>query len=274
MARLKITALGSSFAAGPSIDPIIDTPAGRSGRNYSHQLALELGATLTDLTVSGATLLNVLHEPQAPVFGKGDVFPPQLEGLQPDTDIVTLTAGGNDLLYSFGMLQESLASYAPGPLWYLLQMLQRWMTARLAVEALDLQQLTDRFIAVLDAVHARAPAAKVYLVQYLSVFGEDSRPGPGIPLTWQQIGYHRRRAVVLDRAYEAAAAARSNFTELVPAAELSQGHEVGTAEPWMLGFRLGMLWKGVAPYHPNVAGHTAVAEELCRRIRAAGKMEA
>ncbi|KAK5113042.1 hypothetical protein LTR85_011064 [Meristemomyces frigidus] len=274
MARLKIAALGSSFAAGPSIGPIVNEPAGRSGRNYAHQLALELAADLTDLTVSGATLLNVLNEPQVPALGNGDVFPPQLDSLPHDADIVTLTGGGNDLLYSLGMIQDSLASYAPGPLRYLLQTLQRWMSTRPVMQPLGLQQLTDRFVTVLDAIHDNAPNARVYLVQYLSVFGEDSKPGPGLPLTWDQIGNYRRRGVLLDRAYEAAAEARPDFTELVPAASLSEGHEVGTSEPWVLGFDLSMLWKGVAPYHPNLAGHTAIAEELYRRIQAGREVEA
>ena len=104
MSRIKIAALGSSFAAGPSIDPVIDQAAMRSGRNYPHQLAEKLDADLVDLTVSGATLLNVLNEPQT--TRSGEVFPPQLEGLPPDADIVTLTGGGNDLCYGHVMIRD------------------------------------------------------------------------------------------------------------------------------------------------------------------------
>lgn len=259
MARLKVAAIGSSFAAGPSIEPIIDKSAMRSGRNYAHQLAEKLNADLTDLTVSGATLLNVLNEPQQ--ARSGDVFAPQLEGLTSDTDIVTLTGGGNDLGYSFGMIQDSMMSYT-GPLRYLLQ---RWIEH--PTTAVDLQQLTDRFVTVIDKVHELAPKSKVYLVQYLSVFGEFSKPGAGIPLAWHEIGYYRRRGVLLDQAYEQAAEARSEFVELVPVASLSEGHEVGTMEPWMEGFSWGMLLRGIVPYHPNLAGHTAVAEALYRQMQ-------
>lgn len=62
--RLHITALGSSFAAGPGIPPQINRMAGRSSNNYAHLLAARLGADPTDLTVSGATLNNILLEPQ------------------------------------------------------------------------------------------------------------------------------------------------------------------------------------------------------------------
>src|SRR6185437_2428964 len=40
---LHYAALGSSFAAGPGISPIIDQPAIRSGRNYPHVLAERRG---------------------------------------------------------------------------------------------------------------------------------------------------------------------------------------------------------------------------------------
>ena len=50
-----VASLGSSFAAGPGIEPAADRAARRSARNYPHLLAARLGAELTDLTVSGAT---------------------------------------------------------------------------------------------------------------------------------------------------------------------------------------------------------------------------
>ena len=103
MPDIHIAALGSSFAAGPNIYPIENEAARRSSRNYAHQLAAKIQAssqenklTLTDLTVSGASILNVLEEPQR--VG-GVVFPPQLRGLPPDADIVTFTCGGNDVKY-------------------------------------------------------------------------------------------------------------------------------------------------------------------------------
>ncbi len=87
MARQRICALGSSFASGPGIKPLDDVSAGRSAKNYPHLLAAKLGAELTDLTCSGATLLDVLNT--------------QAHQVLEDADLVTLTAGGNDLGYSY-----------------------------------------------------------------------------------------------------------------------------------------------------------------------------
>jgi lysophospholipase L1-like esterase len=97
-----IAALGSSFAAGPGIDPIIDQSAMRSGRNYPHLLAEQLGAQLTDLTVSGATTATILSEPQVTL--DGTQFAPQIDSLPADADLVTVTAGGNDLGFIGSML--------------------------------------------------------------------------------------------------------------------------------------------------------------------------
>lgn len=63
MTVLHIAALGSSFAAGPGIEPIVDKAARCSSNNYPHLTAAALDAKLTDLTSSGATLLKVLSEP-------------------------------------------------------------------------------------------------------------------------------------------------------------------------------------------------------------------
>ncbi|RMY85684.1 hypothetical protein D0864_07243 [Hortaea werneckii] len=246
-----MTSLGSSFAAGPLIAPIVDRSAMRSGRNYPSQLAKSLDAELTDLTSSGATLLEVLEESQTTF--SGEILPPQLSRLPSDTDVVTLTGGGNDLGYSKGMLYDAFLSFS-GPM--------RKMARNLLSEpktGISIDELVDRFIAVLDAIHDKAPKARIFLVQYISVFGTDSKPGPGLPLTWEQIGFYRQMGVLLDRAYEKAAALRSDFVDLVPVASLSEGHEVGSADPWIFDF----TWKnGMIQFHPNVAGHTAIAQYL------------
>ena len=48
-------ALGSSFASGPGIDPLLDARCGRSGSNYAHLVAERLGYDLVDVTCGGAT---------------------------------------------------------------------------------------------------------------------------------------------------------------------------------------------------------------------------
>ena len=256
MPRLHIAALGSSFAAGPSIQPIENKSAARSSRNYAHQLAERLDADLTDLTVSGATLLNVLNERQSTLF---QTFEPQLELLAADADIVTLTCGGNDINYIGSLVLDSLTSYL-GPV-------KSWAPTLMSAPSLDLRQLTDRFLAVLDKIHDIAPQAKVYLVEYIAIIGTKTQTWVHTGLTAEQNRHYEEVASLLSQAYQDAAKART-WAELVPVAELSRAHGVGSDEPWVEGFSLSMLWRGQAPYHPNLAGHTAVADILYRQIAA------
>ncbi|KAJ6137826.1 hypothetical protein N7471_004312 [Penicillium samsonianum] len=104
--KLKIASLGSSFAAGPDIPPQIEPRAAlRSGQNYPHLLAQHLNADLTDLSVSGATLLNITVDPQSTPFNV--TFPPQISNLPEDANIITVTAGGNDINYIGGMIADA-----------------------------------------------------------------------------------------------------------------------------------------------------------------------
>ena len=72
-------------------------------------------------------------------------------------------------------------------------------------------------------------------------------------------------AALLSRAYAEAAKDRS-WVEVIAGAERSRGHALGSKEPWVDGFNLSMAVQGRPTYHPNLAGHTAVAEMLHQRI--------
>ena len=89
----RYVATGSSFAAGPGISPrAAASPrrAGRSSGNYAHLVARALGLDLHDVTYSGATTGDILRPSAA---GQ----PAQLDAVTPDTRLVTITAGGNDV---------------------------------------------------------------------------------------------------------------------------------------------------------------------------------
>src|ERR1700728_4596927 len=91
----RYVAMGSSFAAGPGLPtrvPGSPRRAGRSTGNYAHLLARALGLDLHDVTFSGVTTGDLLS-PSA--TGQ----PAQLDAVTPDTALVTITAGGNDVGY-------------------------------------------------------------------------------------------------------------------------------------------------------------------------------
>ena len=87
-------ALGSPFAAGPGIEPVIAAGCRRSGNNHPHLVAARLGYDLVDVTSGGATVDDVVSRPQ--VLMAGGTAPPQLDAVVPDADLVTVTVGGNE----------------------------------------------------------------------------------------------------------------------------------------------------------------------------------
>ncbi|KAK5170268.1 uncharacterized protein LTR77_004854 [Saxophila tyrrhenica] len=253
--RLRITSLGSSFAAGPGIGSMENEAAGRSSQNYAHQLARALNADLTDLSVSGATLLNVLKEEQ---FAGGCVFEPQLHQIPHDTNIVTLTCGGNDIDY-IGSLIDKLMLSQLGPR-------HQQVLASPKKSLTSWQALAERLEAVLDQIHAVAPKARIYMVQYPAIIGNQTRPLYDLALGPENVVKWDLMAQRLAHSYVDVEKSRSAWVEVVPVAGVSREHGLGSAEPWVRGFSVDMLAHGPAPLHPNLAGHTAVADMLYRQI--------
>lgn len=257
---LKVAALGSSFAAGPGLKPVSDRKAGRSSRNYAHLLAEMIGADLVDLTVSGATLLNILDQPQ---HFLGNEFPPQSDNLPVDADIVTLTAGGNDLGYSKGMLLESMIAWLPA-------FIRRWLTTFVTPQSrLNASEIAQRIIMVIDKVQKQSPQATVFLVEYIRVFGHKTISGTSTPLTIERLQYYDHLRNTLVEGNRLAVEARPSV-KLVPMDKYSQEHELGSRAPWVDGFGFfDMLLRGRVPYHPNIEGHLAVAQALVTEYKKA-----
>jgi lysophospholipase L1-like esterase len=272
---MHIVALGSSFAAGPSITPQTHAAARRSSNNYASLLSRGIpGSKLTDLSASGATLLNVLNEPQETLLA---TLPPQLDGLPSDADIVTLTAGGNDLGYSAGMIGDA-AKLTVDDKELLGMMLEGMGLKKDAVQdsnsnggatGVSKEEVAARFIAVIDAIKTRAPKARIFLVEYISIFGPDTVLADDQPLGEERVAFYRSSAGDLKEAYRAAAEARKDVgVEVVRVADLSEKeHALGSREPWVTGFTVEGLMGGGAPFHPNAEGHRGVAAVLGERVR-------
>lgn len=257
-----IACLGSTFAAGPGIPPIVDGNASRSGRNYARQVAQRLGARLTDLSVSGATLLNILSEPQT--VAPKTRYPAQIEGLPNDVDLVLLTAGGTDLSYTSDMVKQAIRATWIG--WLLFLILSFLPVPR--SKDMTQAELNGRLDKVLDAIHARAPQARVLLVEHLALLGDDDAAAQRIGFTPAQIHQHKRKADRLMDAYAQAAQNRAAWCAVVRMHDVSKAHVIGTPQPWIQGFTLydvAVLRK--VPFHPTLAGMTATADRIVEHIR-------
>lgn len=256
---MRYVALGSSFAAGPGITPVVDVGAERSGRNYAHQLAQRLGLDLLDATVSGATTSNLLYQPQETNTGPQG---PQLHAVGPGTGLVTITAGGNDVGYIGAVIQAWFGAQARTQGRY-----EQWRAeqAELAPAPAQAQRLLplvrDRLAEVVRAVRDRAPGARVVLVDYLTVLGPHVDGVPQLPLAPSEVAALRRLGDGLAEA--TAAAARATGAELVTASAASVEHGVGSPQPWVTADATGDAALGEpVPFHPNLAGMTAVTDLL------------
>ncbi|KAE9362653.1 SGNH hydrolase [Stipitochalara longipes BDJ] len=259
-----LASLGSSFAAGPGIPPRISRAARRSGQNYAHIVASHLNAKLTDLSVSGATLKNIISEPQTTTW-PSNTFPPQIEGLSEDTDVVLLLGGGNDLGYVGGIISETLQMSFLGRI-------LAWLLPPGKPVQLEAEDIKERFVEIIDLARKRAPRCKVLLVEYLTLFGGNTAPGVGVGLGWSEEGIEKYKVVAknLSEGYRLAAKAREECCAVVGVAESSWDHDLGSEEPWVEGFNWGILWRRRAPYHPNAEGMEAVANMVLEELKRLG----
>jgi lysophospholipase L1-like esterase len=243
----RYVALGSSFAAGPGLPSRVQgSPrrAGRSTGNYAHLVAPALSLDLHDVTFSGATTGDLLGPSAA---GQ----PAQLDAVTPQTALVTITAGGNDV----GFLPRLTLASLPRPLSALPRV-------RARVSELGDSRATDERFAQLERnlaaighlLHDRAPACRVLFVDYLTILppdGHDSgSPPPRDIAAWG-------RAIAARLATATQGAAEMAGLEYVAASAASADHHAWSAEPWTRRFHLSL--RGGAPYHPNAAGMAAVA---------------
>ena len=291
----SVAALGSSDAAGPGVPPVEDVAAMRSGANYAHLLAERLGARLTDLTVSGATTGTILDTPQT--AWNGVSIPPQIDGLPADAELVTITAGGNDL--GFIGATMSAAARAAGPDSEVAALLaamaggsagdaagdtaeggaadgtdgpsasgdgtaSRGSDAAPALPPVpvptddDVERTAAGLARVVDAVRDRALRARVLLVDYLSLLGPGTTP-EAASVSAPDLDALRTVQAALESAF--ARAAERSGVELVAVSGLSSEHALGSAEPWVTG--LVPTRRGLAgSYHPNAVGMRAVADAL------------
>lgn len=249
----RIAALGSSYAAGPGIKPVVNRAAMRSGDNYAHVLARALGAELTDLTVSGATTSTILDCPQRVGVVK---FAPQIHSLPADADLVLVTAAGNDLEYlgsavKLGVL-FTVDRYTGG------RLLRRKPAVMPTVTPARCDQAAAGLARIVTETRSRAPQARVVLVDYLPMVGDTTVPFVDVP-------FDRNAIEALTAVHDALSGvftdvADSTGADLARASLLGRGHELGSPSPWIQP--LQPLHRVASSFHPTRDGMKAVAAEL------------
>jgi len=112
-------------------------------------------------------------------------------------------------------------------------------------------------------VRLRAPGARLVFVEYLTILPERGTCA-ATPLV--QAEAEVSRMVARRLAALTVQVAQETRTEVLRMATLSKGHDACSRVPWTNGFPSPGVPIAGAPYHPNLAGMTAVAEALDRLL--------
>lgn len=247
---VRYVALGDSRAAGPYLDAAAMTGGcARSDAGYPSVVAHALrAASFTNVSCAGARTDNVTRIPQDTKTGQ---VPRQIDLLAPDTTLVTLSIGGNDV--GWRDLVSACFTDLPG---IDAHCRNNPDTGARATAALD--RLGPKVTATLTKIRQKAPGARVLLVGHGGNFG-DRGCWPNIPTSdadasWIK-GFFTRMNGVL------AGAAASTGAEFVDVASGAVGHDACAApdQRWFEGQQSLSL---AAPMHPTAAGMRHMASRV------------
>ncbi len=239
-APVRYVALGDSAAAAPGVPEQTDPGCLRSDHNYPSLVAARLpAAEFADRTCSGAKT--------------ADLADGQFDALRPDTSLVTLTIGANDIDFAGIVLRCTTlgtlhATGAPCRTYY--------------GTALD-QRVADtapKVLAALTTIHQRSPHARILLAGYLNIVPDDHRGcRPRELFAAGDLAF----LDALENSVNAmlagtAAAGHAVFVDDHP---VSAGHDFCRADAVRWTEALVPV-NPAAPFHPNAAGEAAMAGQV------------
>jgi lysophospholipase L1-like esterase len=251
---LDYVALGDSYSAGSGILPVDPTNllCLRSTANYPHVIAAATGARLKDVTCGAA---QTAHFTQAQYPGVA----PQVNALSSDTDLVTLTIGGNDnstfinaitACGSAGVLSGGKGSPCKD---------RHGTSFTDQIEANTYPALKE----ALRTVRAKAPGARVAALGYPWIMPATADPScfAKLPIAAGDVPYLRDIQERLNSAVRRAA--EETGATYVDFSGVSEGHDAckpsGTRwiEPLLFG-------NSLVPVHPNAFGERRMAEQTMK----------
>ncbi|MEV5237534.1 SGNH/GDSL hydrolase family protein [Streptomyces cinnamoneus] len=249
-------ALGDSFTAGPGIPRQTDAQCGRSSANYPSLVRTDLGITsFTDVSCNGASTIHMEQRQRA--TGKA----PQLDALHRNTRLVTLGIGANDIGLGevFARCFRSGGGEVPRD-----NPCQR-SYHRNGTDELDrrIEATAPKVAAVLKAVHERAPRARVAVVGYPALIGDDVEGcRASLRIADGDIPYVRGTLRRLNAMLRREATAQGHL--YVNTHATTAGHDACRpfADRYVEGLTTRPRTRPAAPLHPNAAGERAMAKAV------------
>jgi lysophospholipase L1-like esterase len=257
----QYVAMGSSIASGPGVgtrDPGSPPLCMRSSTNYAHLFAAKRGLTLRDVTCSGATTVGVLTGQR--------MLPPQIDAVGTETQLVTVSVGGNDVHLAGNLFAWSCAN----ALDKIPNAWRPWIckeTPQTEIEE-EFGSLEAHLHQIVDGIRQRAPHARMVFVDYARIAPASGSCPDRLPLTEVQLAQERTNEERL--AAMTARVARETGSDLLQASVLSCGHDVCATNSWVFPLEFPPHLTDFAPiaYHPNAEAMQAIADALDKMIPA------
>ncbi len=249
---LRYVALGDSYSAASGVLPL-DTSASavtciRSSRNYPHVIASAIHASLTDVTCGAAETKDYFTAQHPDVS-------PQLDAVKSDTQLITMTIGGNDS----GVFIDSIAECGAAGLTTAGQGSPCKDKYGSSFEDTIKSTTYPSIVKALKAVRAKAPKARVAILSYPWILPTNTGCYPQMPVAKGDVPYLRHEQATLnDAVRRAAAATGATYVDLNG---VSNGHDackpIGTrwVEPVIGGTNPVIV-------HPNALGEQKMAEQV------------
>lgn len=229
----EYVALGDSFSSGVgTASYTLSSSCKRSTYAYPSLVAQQRSNTmLTFVACSGATTSSLMAS--------------QIGSVTSETDLVTVTIGGNDIGFADLIVQCTLANCS---------------TTLDSTRSSLGSFLGPRLDTVYGAIKARAPGATVVVLGYPRMFSSASCWGT-LGITSTERTKANQLADALDQLIAARASAHG-FTYR-SAIQSFTGHAVCSWSTWLNGLNLASTGES---YHPNRAGHSQGYTPLVRAV--------
>ncbi|MFH8574457.1 SGNH/GDSL hydrolase family protein [Streptomyces zaomyceticus] len=246
----RYVALGDSFASGAGVPDQADADCMRSSRNYPALVNAALApAAHEDVTCGGATTVHMTSAQNASA-------PPQLDALSADTDLVTLTIGGNDVGFADIIVRcVTLGAFnlAGSPC----KSSYTWTgTDRLAA---TVDATAPKIAAAIDGIRQRAPQARILVTGYPAILPDNGTNCPWVATIakgdapWLRDTHKRLNTVIATQAAARGAVYVDTYTKSI-------GHDV--CKPAGTRWMEPLITNAAAPFHPNAAGERAMADAV------------
>jgi lysophospholipase L1-like esterase len=189
-------------------------------------------------------------------LGPWNEVPAQIDAVTPDTQLVTVTIGGNDLNYvgkSFAARCSPDGKSRSRP--------TEPCSEAAPVDSADYAKLEENLRAISQSVQQRAPQARLVFVQYVTVVPDELCEATPLSLnSAKAIAEIANKLAVITKKV-----AIETGAHVLPADKLSRRHTPCDAIPWATGLPLDFDRSNGAAWHPNAAGSLAIAEAMAAR---------